>query len=267
MRSLSTNSHHQAKIRLALADFTDEISGTLARLFAYVGTLALFGILALHALDEWRAMRVVPGVAQRAARLEWAVADRSYPAFAVSRIDPAEKSVSYTILRHPQGGRKDVLHWIGPDEAPVAELKIYRPGGEFDDNRPAGAYPAARIGTALAAGLEEAGVIDSKFGAVALKRQNGSREGGRSCLGFSKRLDDPVVIMSGWSCQGEKLPARRAAIACMLDHLTLLTSGNEPKLAELFARAELKRGTRCAGTITSSDWANSIANPRLRGAL
>ena len=48
--------------------------------------------------------------------------------------------------------------------------------------------------------------------------------------------------MSGWSCQGAGLPARRAAIACALDRLTLLTSGNDPKVAELFARAEFKRG-------------------------
>ena len=41
------------------------------------------------------------------------------------------------------------------------------------------------------------------------------------------------------------MPARRAAIGCMLNRLILLTAGNDPKLAELFARAELKRGS-CA---------------------
>ena len=56
-------------------------------------------------------------------------------------------------------------------------------------------------------------------------------------------------MISGWSCQGSGLPARRAAIGCMLNRLTLLASGNEPKLAELFARAELKRGS-CAGAAT-----------------
>jgi hypothetical protein len=265
MRSLSTNSPHQAKICLALTDFADEVSGTLAHLFAYVGTLALFGILAVHALDESRA--VLAGMAEPAAKPGWTVADRSYPAFAVSRIDPAEKSVNYMILRHPEGGRKDVLRWIGPDEAPVAELEVYRPGREFDGNRPTGTDPAAPMATAVASGLEEAGVVDSKFGAIALRRRSGSREGGRSCLGFFKRLDGPAVLISGWSCQGQTLPARRAAIACMLDRLTLLASGNEPKLAELFARAELRRARLCAGTTPSADWVTSAANPRLRGAL
>ena len=42
----------------------------------------------------------------------------------------------------------------------------------------------------------------------------------------------------------------------MLNRLTLLASGNEPKLAELFARAELKRGScaTAAAPATSADW-------------
>jgi hypothetical protein len=39
------------------------------------------------------------------------------------------------------------------------------------------------------------------------------------------------------------MPARRAAIGCILNRLILLTAGNEPKLAEFFARAEFKRGS------------------------
>jgi hypothetical protein len=53
----------------------------------------------------------------------------------------------------------------------------------------------------------------------------------------------------------------------MLNHLILLTAGNEPKLAGLFARAELKR-TRCAGPGgAATDWVTTIENLRLRGAL
>ena len=55
----------------------------------------------------------------------------------------------------------------------------------------------------------------------------------------------------------------------MLNRLILLTAGNEPKLAELFARAELKRG-RCAvatASATSADWVTGLENPRLRGSL
>src|SRR5260221_6255774 len=117
--------------------------------------------------------------------------------------------------------------------------------------------------------LEAAGVIDSKFGAVTLLRVAGEPDGARSCLGFIKRLDEPNLQISGWSCQGDALPARRAAIGCLLSRLILLTAGNDPKLAELFAHAELKRGS-CTASATSAisvDWVTGPENPRLRGTF
>jgi hypothetical protein len=65
------------------------------------------------------------------------------------------------------------------------------------------------------------------------------------------------------------LPARRAAIGCILSRLIQLTAGNDPKLAELFARAELKRGSCApsAATAPSADWVTGAENPPLRGTL
>jgi hypothetical protein len=115
--------------------------------------------------------------------------------------------------------------------------------------------------------LETAGVIESKFGTIALLRRSGRFDPARSCLGFFKRFGDPALQISGWSCQGATLSARRAALGCMLDRLTLLASGNEPRLAEWFARAELKR-SGCRGPATVSvDWVTSANNPSLRGPL
>ena len=89
------------------------------------------------------------------------------------------------------------------------------------------------------------------------------------CLGFIKRVDGPNLRISGWSCQGDSLPARRATIFCMLNRLTLLTAGNEPKLAGLFARAELRRidCTASAAPALSADWLTGTGNPQLRGAF
>jgi hypothetical protein len=123
----------------------------------------------------------------------------------------------------------------------VAELEIYRPGGEFDPATGAGL--ASRM--AATSELETSGVLDSKFGSVALLRQAGVADA-VSCLAFFKCIDDPALQISGFSCRGDGLAARRAAVGCMLDRLTLLTSGNEPKLAERVAHAELKR-SGCAG--------------------
>ena len=126
---------------------------------------------------------------------------------------------------------------------------------------------AARMAEGPGAVLETAGVIESKFGAIALFRRPGRIDPAKSCLGFSRRFGDPALQISGWSCQGTTLPARRAAIGCMLARLTLLASGNEPRLAELFARADLKRGG-CGGPMSASaDWVTSAENPRLRGPI
>jgi hypothetical protein len=251
----------------ALTSFADECCATLARLIAYVGTLALFAIAGLHAWDQLQ----FDVTSEPADAPGFALALRSHPAFAVSSFDPSEKSESYEIFRHPSGGRKDIFHWGPPGEKPVAELEIYRPGGEFDPSEPPAANLASRMTPEQRQErpplLEAAGVIDSKFGTVALLRLPGRLGPAGSCLGFVKRFDDPALQISGWSCQGTTLPVRRAAIGCTLDRLTLLASGNEPRLAELFARADLKRSGCGGATSVSVDWVTGAENPHLRGRL
>jgi hypothetical protein len=246
----------------ALTSFTDEVCATVARIFAYVGTLALFGILAVHLWNQYHAIKAA---GPAAAKPGWNVASRSHPAFAISQAGQPDKSATYAILRHPEGGRKDVLRWAGPGERPVAELEIYRPGGEWDASSAIGTDLGLRMQPIDASELEAAGIVESKFGTVALLRPAGAKAGSaEGCLAFFKRIDDPVLQISGWSCQGGDWPARRLAVGCLLSGLTLLASGNEPKLAELLAHAELKRGS-CAAN--SSDWVTGTEKPRLRGTF
>jgi hypothetical protein len=256
---------YPARIHPALTSFADECCRTLARLIAYVGALALLAILGLHLWDE------LPGGAglETSAKAGWSPATRSFPAFAVSQPESFEKTGTYEILRHPEGGRKDVLRWAAAGEKPVAELEIYRPGGEVSQSGPDLAEIADRMDPGAPHELEAAGIIDSKFGAVALLRLAGHADDAPACLGFLKRFEQPDLRISGWSCQGDTLPARRAAVGCMLNRLTLLTAGNDPKLAELFARAELKRGSCAAATTSdsSANWVTDTENPRLRGGL
>ena len=74
---------------LALANFGDEVVGTLARLFAYVGTLALLAILGLAGLGQLRNLHD-----DEPRKPNWSVADRSHPAFAVSKLDSVDKTAS-----------------------------------------------------------------------------------------------------------------------------------------------------------------------------
>jgi hypothetical protein len=264
------NSRYTTRIHPALTSFADEVCGTLARLFAYVMTLAL---LAIGGVALWEllpdASAMDPSIKDARFEDAWSLADRSSRAFAVSQFDPHDKTETYEIFRHPLGGRRDILQWNGADKKPVAELEIYRPGGELNHTGPAIAEIAARMDPGGVHELEAAGLIDTKFGPVTLLRLISGTEPARACLGFMKRVSDPNVRISGWSCQGDNLPARRASISCMLNRLTLLSTGNDPKLAELFARADLRRGD-CATTAVpalSADWLTGADNPQLRGAF
>jgi hypothetical protein len=235
--------------------------------------LALFGIVGVHLLSQYQAQAATAAkVGFKAGRTiggtgGWKVSDGSRPTFAISQLDAPDRVADYTILRHPEGGRKDVLRWTDAAEKPVAELEIYRPGRESDPPSPAAADVAARMLQIEPSAVEAAGIVESKLGTVALLRpvvRSEATGGAEACLAFFKRIDDPHLQISGWLCQGDNEPAQRAAIGCMLSRLTLLTSGNEPKLAGLFARAELNRGN-CAAT--PADWVTGLENPKLRGTL
>jgi hypothetical protein len=265
MRSIVA-SLHPADFHPALRSFADECTGLLARLIAYVGALALIAIIGLSLWDELP----LRGSGDPAARSAWGVAARAYPGFAVSQFDSPGRTEVYEIFRHPDGGRKDVLRWAAQGEKPLAELEIYRPGGELSQMGPPIADIAARMDPDGVRELQAAGLIDSKFGTVTLLGLADRNGDARPCLGFIKRFEAPNLRISGWSCQGDTLPARRAAIGCILDRLILLSAGNDPKLAELFAHAELRRGScaqASAAPVTSADWVTGAQNPRLRGSL
>src|SRR5947199_3896307 len=108
--------HYTSKIHPALHGFADECYGLLARLIAYVGTLLLIAIVGLSLWEELP----LKGSGDPA-KSAWSVASRSNPAFAVSQFDLAGKTETYEILRHPDGGRKDVLRWAAQGESPIAE--------------------------------------------------------------------------------------------------------------------------------------------------
>ena len=250
------HSHRDRRTHPALTSVADEVCATVARLFAHVGTLALIGILAVHGWDQLQtvlAKEKVPGTG-------WRTTHRWHRAFTLGELDPSEKSEAYTIFRHPLGGRKDILRRTGANDKVLAELEIYRIGAEFDPARP----PTANLATLMneTRPLETAGIIDSKFGPMVLFRPIGAMEAG-SCVSFMRRIDDPALVISGFSCQRDTLPARRVAIGCLVNRLTLLAGGNEPKLAQLFARAELQRG-KCTA---SENWMTDAENPKLRGTF
>ena len=266
----------------AVASFVDEVYGTISRLCAYLMALAL---MALGGIALWEHLPTIAAIetspkawsktwtnsswANSSWSNSWSEATRTAPAFAVSQLIFPGKTESYEILRHPEGGRKDIFRWSGIGGTPVAELEIYRPGEEAEQVGSAAGYLAARMDPAGPRELEAAGIADSKFGPVTLFRRTGGPEAAQACLRFYRHVDEPKFRVSGWSCLGDDLPARRKAIGCMLNRLVLLTAGNDAKLTEMFARAEVRRSD-CAGAAapaTASDWVMGADNPQLRGTF
>ena len=202
----------------------------------------------------------------------WSADPRSHQAFAVSQFDSSDETETYEIFRHPEGGRKDVFRWTARDDRqaqPVAELEIYRPGGESATSGPAIAEIAARMDPG---GRHEAGggrhdrqQIRPCDAAAPCRRH-------RRCafLSWLRQTSSTSPISRSPAGRARATPCRRGAraISCMLNRLMLLTAGNDAKLAELFARAELRRGNcAAAASAVTADWVSAAESPRLRGAL
>jgi hypothetical protein len=106
-----------------------------------VGALAFLAIFGVHLWEQLPSLEAD----EPAGNPGWSVASRSCPAFAVSQLDFPEKTVTYEILQHPEGDRKDILRWAVQGEKPAAGLEIYHLGGEFDPSRPPAAELAVRM--------------------------------------------------------------------------------------------------------------------------
>jgi hypothetical protein len=80
--------------------------------------LAIFGV---HLWEQLPSLQAD----EPAGKPGWSVAGRSYPAFAVGQLDFPEKTTTYEILRHPEGGRTGILHWAVQGE--TRNLSNYSP--------------------------------------------------------------------------------------------------------------------------------------------
>lgn len=268
MRSISANRAQflrSAGIYPALRSFVAECGAVLLRLLAYVGTLAVVAMLALQ-LYAGLLQDAAPAV--EAAPAGWSTSLLTPPAFAVSQFDMPETTATYEILRHPDGGRRDIMRWFAAaDQMAVASIEIER---SKEESEAADVAVAAQLNHFGIRKVLAAGQVESKFGPIRLLSLLDGAGRTLPCLGFVKDFASPRLRLGGWSCQGETVAARRAAISCTLNRLMLLHAGNDAKLAELFAHAELRRPDclpRAAAALESADWIAGAQNPSLRGAL
>lgn len=258
-----------ARVMAALTNIAEEIRGTLIRIVAYlcgIGVLALIAADVASRLQDDVDLSARPELRQAA----WRQIERPQPAFAAPTADTAGKTESYEIHRNTDGGRKDILQWSAAGTAlPVTSIEVYRAGDEVPGFGPASLEIAARTALWNVRGVQAAGVIDTKFGPVSLVAFAASAAGKPlSCTGFVRSFEDPLMQIDGWTCGGDAQPAGRQAVTCLLNRLTLLAAGSDPKLVDLFARAELRRQVDCGATTpTDNGWLSTMDEPQLRGAV
>jgi len=215
-------------------------------------------------------------------RSDWTRVERPFRAFALSTPEFAQPDPDYAIQRHASGGgRRDIMNWGGASnegERSRLMIEIYRPGEEIGDFGDAASEVAIR--TAALGGpypLQQAPELESKFGTFSTfdfvaRPQNTAP---RQCLGFMRAFEQPRLAITGWHCRAALEIIDRSVVACALERLALVMAASEPKVTELFARAERQRKpcgqkssvlARLSNTF-QHDWLAAPAMPKLRGHL
>jgi hypothetical protein len=216
-----------------------EIRATAVRLFAYICGIAGIAVLAA---ELFQSAPVVAAV-EPAERPDWMTIARPAPAFEAHLPELSEEA-RYSIQRHVRGGgRKDILTFGEPGRSTrYVMLEIYRPGTELSHFADPADEIAARSGALGAAGDVRVSLpIDSKFGKMDTVDFAVGHFGGGHCIGFVRNFNAPRLQISGLSCNMDMTIVDRGALRCMLDRLTLLSSGSDRNVAEVFARAEVNR--------------------------
>ena len=233
--------------------FANELRATLARVVAYGAALGAFALIALEILGPRHG-----GV--KTANPDWIEVIKPLPAFALT-IPDFEGAPRYSIWRHVSGvGRKDVMSF-GDEGGATATVEIFRGDVEEDD------ITSSIAELRLSAPPTSPNSIDTKFGAV---RVESAVEDGRNCLHVSRKFEELRLEISGTFCNAGMELVDHGMVACALDRLSLVSAGSEPRLATLFARAELRR-TFCgqknvflAATPKRTDWIDAQRDPKLR---
>ena len=216
---------------------TREIRAIAVRLLAYICGLAALAVLTA---EVFKTAPVVAAI-EPAARPEWVTIERPSAAFEAHLPELSEDS-RYTIKRHIRGGgRKDIITFGQPGRTlRYVMLEIYRPGTEFSDFADPVSEIAARADAlATADAVRVSFPMDTKFGKIDTVDFAAGRFGGQ-CVGFVRNFNAPRLQIAGLSCNMDTI-VDRAALSCILDRLTLLSSGSDRNVAEVFARAEVHR--------------------------
>jgi len=186
---------------------------------------------------------------------------------------------TFVARRHRDGGgRIDTLTWgnlnTGDGEpTPYLRIALHRIGRESADNSSffiQMVRQAAQFGAAIIRdGVPDA--LNTRFGTFEtadLTLDTGQTAA--SCLGFRFAADTPALRISGFACGTPARPVDRQTLACTLDRLDLVQSGEDQELGRFFANAETRREPRCipsrnAQPSPQGSWMGTTGSVPLRG--
>jgi hypothetical protein len=248
---------------------------TASRALAAVSAAVLLAIVAMDLISPAPAKSSV--VQEPPSKPQWIEVARANGPFELLSPSLASFEQKHVTRRHRSGdGREDIIT-IGAAQntaAPYLRVSIYRPGTEgvvsIDPlEAVASAASDARIAAELRGPLT--GTI-TKFGELAtVGMQLKSADASRNCLAAAGKFDGPALGLVVWYCNPGSEIVAAGQLACLLDRLSLVTSGRDEKLIGFFAKAELNRSfcdsrnTLLGNAPRIPDWIDTKAGPVLRG--
>ena len=262
---------HEPKLIATLTSLTDDLRATTMRIMAYLCGVAVLALVATDIASRLQDdIDLSPRLSLR--QSAWHPVERPIPGlFRVARqISPIKQRLTRS-CGTPKAAARTCSSGLTPEwRCPGPRSKFTGQAQESPGFAPASLEIGARTALWNVRDVQADGVIESKFGPISLVAFSAKAAGKRlNCTGFARSFDDPQVQISGWTCGGAAAkPGGRQAVACLLNRLTLLAAGSDPKLAELFARSELKRQADCgSAAFTSESWLTTLDEPELRGAV
>jgi hypothetical protein len=151
----------------------------------------------------------------------------------------------YGARRTSRGEREDSLTWQPPSPGgPEARIALVRspspasPPSLFVDMT----RQQAERGIAVTrAGI--AGLLVTKFGTVEVADMTFSDAAGgaQACLAFRGAQEGNAPVVTGWYCAAQGATVDRPELACFIDRLSLLKSGEDRALRHFFTEAEQRR--------------------------
>ncbi len=166
--------------------------------------------------------------------------------------DFGKLDLTYQAKRRGLGSeRQDILRYGGFDDGtPSLELSINRKAAPGDEG--VGLFVVmARLAADAHLSVVRSGLatsIGTRFGpfeTADIVVARGSEA--RSCLGFQLQPGPQPrsVDIAGFACGTEAKPVDRAALACVIDRIDLVSAGEDDRLRDFFVEAERRRAGEC----------------------